>query len=42
LDSVGPAEAQATADLTAEEFLRRLQEAAQAGWPGQHEDFAWE
>ncbi len=42
LDSVGPTEAQPTADLTAEEFLRRLQEAAQAGWPGQHEDFAWE
>lgn len=31
LDSVGATEAQPTADLTAEEFLRRLQEAAQAG-----------
>ncbi len=42
LDSVEPTEAQPTAALTVEEFLQRLQEAAQAGWPGQHEDFAWE
>jgi len=46
LDSVGPTEAEPTdaltAGLRAREFLRRLQEAAQAGWPGQHESFAWE
>ena len=46
LDSVVPAEAEPTDDLKAglqaREFLRRLQEAAQAGWPGQHEDFAWD
>ncbi|MDY7079781.1 MAG: hypothetical protein SXV54_23090 [Chloroflexota bacterium] len=34
LDSVEPTEAQPTAALTVEEFLQRLQEAAQAGWPG--------
>ena len=34
LDSVGPTEAQPTAALTVEEFLRRLQEAARTGWSG--------
>jgi len=42
LDSVEQTEAKPTVDLTAEEFLRLLREAAQARWPGQHEDFAWE
>ena len=46
LDSVRPTEAEPTTDLAAtlpaQEFLRRLQEAAQAGWLGQNEDFAWE
>ena len=41
LDSVRATQAEPTADLTAEEFLRRLREAAQVGWPGQHEEFAW-
>ena len=44
-DSVGPTEVEPTDDpmagLQAKDFLRRLQEAAQAGWPGQHEHFAW-
>jgi len=42
LTSVEPTEAEPTAGLAAGEFLRRLQEAAQAGWPGQHAGFAWE
>lgn len=45
-DSVRPTEVEPTvgpmAALQAGEFLRRLQKAAQAGWPGQHEGFAWE
>jgi hypothetical protein len=45
-DSAGPMAVEPTDDLTAGpragEFLDRLQEAAQAGWPGQHKDFAWE
>jgi hypothetical protein len=42
LDSVRATQAEPSTDLTTNEFLRRLQEAAQTGWPGQHEEFAWE
>jgi hypothetical protein len=46
LDSARPTEAEPTTDLIAalkvREFLRRLEKAAQAGWPGRNEDFAWE
>ena len=45
-DSARPTEAEPATDLTAalpaQEFLRCLQEAAQAEWTAQNEDLAWE